>query len=207
LTTTTHTTLTIIDDLEAIDVRIAAIQDHLAEERAPLPAEVLVGPESLVSASVVARATLHSEPRGRVVVGLRRTLDGPEALAVGFAEAERRGLELMVTMIRDDATADRGVDGLEPAFHAADQTDVDAAEDLFEAVLSAGRAFPTVEVTTSLRTGHFADVLVELSRSADLVVLGMGRRPTGMGRTDLVVATHAACPVIVVRESSTEGGS
>jgi nucleotide-binding universal stress UspA family protein len=124
-------------------------------------------------------------PRGCVVVGLRGSGDAADALAVGFSEAARRGTDLAVTVIRDAATET-------------------SADDLLAVVAAAGRAFPAVPVTTSLRTGQFSEVLIDLSRSADLVVLGMGRRPSGMGRTDLLVATHADCPVIVVRENAKE---
>lgn len=166
--------------------------------------EVLAGesPDALRSTLVVP-ARQPAAPRGRVVVGVRRVGEAREALAVGFAEANRRGTALSVVLIQDD---DRGA-LLAPTFHAADDRDREAATDLEAAVIEAGRAFPAVGVTSCLRTGHFADVLVDLSRSADLVVLGLGCRPTGMGRRDLLVATHADCPVIVVRETLTEGGS
>jgi nucleotide-binding universal stress UspA family protein len=140
--------------------------------------------------------------RGRVVVGLRGAVDAADALAVGFAEAQRRGTELAVTVIRDDRSADICGDGLAPAFRASEESDLAEADQLSAAVAAAGSAFPTIRVRTSMRTGPFSDVLIDLSRSADLVVLGMGRRPTGVGRSDLLVATHADCPVIVVRERS-----
>lgn len=139
-------------------------------------------------------------PQGQVVVGLRGSADAAEALAVGFGEAERRGTGLTVTVIRDDAVGH----GLVPAFHAAGEGDAETADDLLAAVSAAGRAFPSVPVTTSVRTGHFSDVLIDLSRSADLLVLGTGHRRSGLGRSDLLVATHADCPVIVVRESTKE---
>lgn len=177
----------------------------IAVEGSPVAhAEPRVGLDSTVSATIVVPSQLPRKPRGRVVVGLREVADAAEALAIGFAQANRRATELAVTVIRDDPIGTRDGDGLEPAFHAPDERDVTAADELVAAVTAAGRAFPGVPVTSSLRTGHFSDVLIELSRAADLVVLGMGRRPTGMGRSDLLVATRADCPVIVVRERSQE---
>lgn len=176
------------------------------EEPALSPEAIRPGPDSAVGAPMLAPPRPPSESTGRVVVGLREAADAAEALAVGFAEADRRAAALSVTVIRDDAAPAVG-DGLDPAFHAPDQQDVLAADELLASVSAAGRRFPNVPVTTDLRTGHFSDVLIDLSRQADLVVLGMGRRPIGTGRTDLLVATHADCPVIVVRESAERAGS
>jgi nucleotide-binding universal stress UspA family protein len=159
-----------------------------------------------IRANALNRAAVSSR-HGRVVVGVRGTDRAPDVLAVAFAEAKRRSSELAVTVIWDDS-ADGGSasgDRLDPTFHAAAAEDVAEVERLRAAVADAGRAYPTVPVTTSVRSGHFSDVLVELSRSADLVVLGLGERHAAMGRRDLLVASHANCPVIVVHESSLEG--
>lgn len=226
--------LMLVSEVEFVDDQVIAADSPLGEAlRHAEPGQVVVydtpggmrqvrviavevgasrtGSAASPTASGTARATVVVPPRsspvrrGRVVVGLRGIREARDALAIGFAEANRRGTELSVTVIRDDA--DREGDGLEPAFHAPDTRDLEAAEDLATAVADVGRGFPSVPVSSHLRTGHFADVLVDLSRSADLVVLGMGRRPVGLGRSDLLVATHADCPVIVVRENSTEGTS
>lgn len=159
-----------------------------------------------------ARATVVVPPRpepklhARVVVGLRESHHCADALAVGFAEADRRRAELQVVLIRDGGADDAPGDDLDPVFHAPDEVDVEEAGHLPRAVDEAGRAFPQVEATALVRTGHFAEVLVELSHSADLVVLGMGERPAGIGRKDLLIASHSTCPVIVVRESLIRGG-
>lgn len=158
-------------------------------------------------ATVVVPSGPEPDPHNRVVVGLRESWHAADAMSVGFAEANRRGASLVVTVIRDARADDTAGGGLEPVFHPADDGDAAEAEHLPLAVAAAGRAFPDVVVTTQLRTGHFAEVVVELSQSADLVVLGMGERPTGMGRKDLLIASHSVCPVIVVRESSYRGGA
>lgn len=156
-------------------------------------------------ATVVVPARPEPKLHNRVVVGLRESWHADDALAVGFAEANRRGAELVVTVIRDGAGDESG-GRLAPAFHAADQIDTAEADHLPVAVAAVARAFPGVSVTTSLRSGHFAEALVELSHEADLIVLGMGERPVGMGRSDLLIASHSTCPVIVVRESASQGG-
>lgn len=171
--------------------------------------EAELGPVAHEVLNSAARATVvvppHAEPNpfGRVVVGLRQSHQSAEALAVGFAEAARRGADLIVILIRDGDAEDVALNPLDPVFHAPTESDADEAGHLPVAVAAAGSAYPGVAVTAEVRTGHFAEVLVESSHSADLVVLGMGERPTGMGSKDLLIASHSTCPVIVVRESST----
>ncbi len=166
-----------------------------------------LGPVAEKVLSGTSRTTVVVPPaeppaRGRVVVGLHDSWHAADALSVGFAEAHRRGAHLLVTVIRDVA---RGTHDLEPAFHAPDEQDHAEALHLPAAVAEVGQAYPGVQVRTSVQTGHFSTVLTELSNSADLVVLGMGGRAHGMGRKELLVASHARCPVIVVRESSGRG--
>lgn len=150
--------------------------------------------------------TAREARRGRVVMGLRDSWHAADALAVGFAEANRRGAELVVSVIREAVPDDAAGGGIEPAFHVPDEQDIDEVGHLPRAVTEVARGFPAVAVTTSVRTGHFAETLVELARSADLLVLGMGDRPAGMGRQDLLIASRSTCPVIVVRENSAQGG-
>jgi nucleotide-binding universal stress UspA family protein len=127
-----------------------------------------------------------------VVVGLRDSWPAEDALAVAFAEASRRGAELVVSVVRD-VGVDEALGGPAAAVpHAA--------------VAYARRAFPRVAVTTTVRTGHVAEVLVELSRAAELVVLALGEQPAGLGRKDLLIASHSTCPVVVVRASPTRDG-
>lgn len=166
----------------------------------PVAHEVLNG---AARATVVVPSRAEPKPYGRVVVGLRDSHRCAEALAVGFAEADRRGADLIVTLIRD-GDGDRVVgNALDPVFHAPTESDAEEAGHLPVAVAAAGRTHPQVSVTATVRSGHFAEVLVELSHSADLVVLGMGERPAGMGSKDLLIASHSTCPVIVVRENLT----
>jgi nucleotide-binding universal stress UspA family protein len=63
--------------------------------------------------------------------------------------------------------------------------------------------YPELTVTTELRTGQPAGVLVEESRSSGLVVLGGhgqdAPRPRFLGSTGVSVTAHGHCPVAVVR--------
>lgn len=69
---------------------------------------------------------------------------------------------------------------------------------------------PALAVTTEVTTGSAAGRLVELSDEADTVVVGSrGRgmlRAALLGSVSFQVATHARCPVVVVREGPASTG-
>jgi nucleotide-binding universal stress UspA family protein len=71
---------------------------------------------------------------------------------------------------------------------------------LAEAAEVAAKVAPDVPVTTELAAGRPAAVLTAASRQADLLVVG-GRGTGGLlvGTVALDLASHAACPVLVVR--------
>jgi nucleotide-binding universal stress UspA family protein len=86
---------------------------------------------------------------------------------------------------------------------SADGTSVD--DELLEAGVARVRSLaPAVRVTAEAVTGDPAPALVELSGTADTIVLGArGRgavRGALLGSVSLQVAMHARCPVVVVRE-------
>ncbi|NUT36642.1 MAG: universal stress protein [Hamadaea sp.] len=68
---------------------------------------------------------------------------------------------------------------------------------------SAQRQLPQLEVCATVHTGHPTTVLCELSEHASMVVLGSRGRGgfTGLltGSVSVGVATHAHCPVVVIR--------
>jgi nucleotide-binding universal stress UspA family protein len=74
-------------------------------------------------------------------------------------------------------------------------------EDNLAAIVAA--AAPSAEVQQQLGYGHPAEVLVDASQEADLLVVGSRGRGafTGMlvGSVSLHVVNHARCPVVVVR--------
>jgi nucleotide-binding universal stress UspA family protein len=80
---------------------------------------------------------------------------------------------------------------------------VDARKTLEEAVTETPGAPPSIPVTISVIDGHPAPVLVDASRSADLLVAGSHGRGafTGMllGSVSQLCAQHARCPVLVYR--------
>ncbi len=74
-----------------------------------------------------------------------------------------------------------------------------------EAVHEARAADPTIGVESLVTMGRPETVLVEVSESADLLVLGARGRGTVasalLGSVSAVVARESACPVVIVREA------
>lgn len=94
-----------------------------------------------------------------------------------------------------------------------DYSDADAAADAektLERVISESLDIPaSAPVTSVVVKGRPAEVLVDASRSADLLVVGgCGRGAfTGMllGSVSQHCVQHATCPVVVVRSSAQDG--
>ena len=98
-----------------------------------------------------------------------------------------------------------------PAGDIAGQLDAEGAaarQILSEAVAVALGDDPGLEVQQRLVEGDPGDALVIASESAELVVVGShgrsGLRAALLGSVSRHVATHAACPVVVVKAPSTD---
>ena len=139
---------------------------------------------------------------GGIVVGVDGSAHALDALRFAIEESRYRNCPLLVveTWQLPDIAEEVGVDPYlldEPARQrAADvlQAQVDKALD--------GRPRPR-NMQVELRTGNPVEVLVELGRTADLLVVGARGRGgfrhllTGSVATQLV--NHAPCPVTIVR--------
>jgi nucleotide-binding universal stress UspA family protein len=134
-----------------------------------------------------------------IVVGYDGSAHAADALTWAAAEAARAHLPLQVvhvqrTIVDRFVVSDRPQD-LEP--RAGDEVLADAVERVYA-------VDPDVEVTTQL-TEHesVAAVLTEASARARLLVVGSrgrgGFAGVVLGSVSLTVATHAHCPVVVVR--------
>jgi nucleotide-binding universal stress UspA family protein len=90
----------------------------------------------------------------------------------------------------------------------ADQLLLRGEELVQEAVRHARRTSPGLTVGGTVQTGSAAQVLVESSRSALLVVVGSrglgGFTGLMVGSTAVELAAHAACPVVVARLGPTD---
>jgi nucleotide-binding universal stress UspA family protein len=80
---------------------------------------------------------------------------------------------------------------------------------LTEATEAARRAVPGLAVTTDLRDGMAAGVLISESRTAQLMVLGSrglgGFASLLLGSVAVALSAHGHCPVVVVRSSTVDG--
>ncbi|MFL6074888.1 MAG: universal stress protein [Mycobacteriales bacterium] len=132
---------------------------------------------------VVVRGPRRSLPvESRVVAGVDPDVVGEEVLALAFAEARRRGAELVVV-------------------HAGDGGRRDRTEAL---VAAAGEEHPDViRVPAPASAGTGLEALLDASRSAELVVAGLHRGPGARAlrtaQVCRVLLARASCPVAVAQ--------
>jgi nucleotide-binding universal stress UspA family protein len=170
------------------------------------------GISSLIVGSVAVHAAAHArcpvlvirgaEPTtGPVVVGV----DGSEAanLAVGFAfeECAYRGAELVPLLAWSDSALIGGRERHAPKGLAA-SIEQAAQRTLTESLAGWRERYPDVVVRPESTRGHPRHVLVERSKTAQLVVLGSRGRDAFkgllLGSVSQALLHHSACPVAVV---------
>ena len=135
-----------------------------------------------------------------VVVGVDGSPGGDVAVAWAADEARRRCVGLHIVQVGDESIGD----GLSPTTLAAVAADLERHGNrlLSLAANAVATRQPTVGVTATYRRGRAADVLIEVSDSTTLLVLG--RHGTGEnsdaipGAVSHKVAAYGRCPVVVV---------
>ncbi|AGL16931.1 universal stress protein [Actinoplanes sp. N902-109] len=144
--------------------------------------------------------------RTDVVVGTDGTVAGAAAVQWAAREAGRRGAPLRIVHVFDwdyDELHSDCTGGRADVARQIAETVVRAA------VRQARTAAPGVEVEGDVLTGDAGAHLIELSGTVALVVTGTHRRSTlsGLlrGSVSMRLATHAGCPVVVVRGPGTPG--
>jgi nucleotide-binding universal stress UspA family protein len=144
-----------------------------------------------------------------VVVGVDGSDASGAALAWGAEEARLRFAPLVAvyawSFIPPQPIGDPGMLAV-PAGDLAGQlgAESDVARDALAAAVSEALGDdPGIEVEQKLVEGDPGDVLVAESESAELVVVGShgrsGLKAALLGSVSRHVATHAACPVVVVK--------
>lgn len=140
----------------------------------------------------------------RIVVGVDGSPTSMEALVWAARQAARCHAELRI--VSAWAPPDIGLESYEygPTGTEVDTKAIARVRRLVEAAAErARRLLPADRVDSSVGVGGPAEVLIEQSRDADLLVVGSrglgGFRGLLLGSVSQQCAGHAACPVVVVR--------
>jgi nucleotide-binding universal stress UspA family protein len=141
-------------------------------------------------------------PDGPVVVGVDGSPVSEQAVAAAFEEASARGVPLVALHAWSDGNAESGY---RTHRYLADWDSIKDAEARILAERLAGwqEKYPDVEVRRDLVQDQPRHALLELSATAQLVVVGSrgrgGFRGMLLGSTSQALVQHAQCPVLVVR--------
>lgn len=151
---------------------------------------------------VVRELTTPLPSRPGVVVGSDGSELSEGAIAMGFMQADRRGLPLTVIHAWVPEYVGAGIASLAAETHLEQAAEEEAA--LAAEVLAGwSEKYPDVTVRRVTRRAHPVAALVEASSGAELVVVGSRGRGgfTGLllGSVSHGVLHHAHCPVMVVR--------
>jgi nucleotide-binding universal stress UspA family protein len=137
---------------------------------------------------------------GSVVVGVDGSTHSEAAVAwaMGYAALFNRSLMIV------SATGPVGpVEAISDPLAARQRRRISARQAADTALAMVQRAVPGLDVSTVAPTGDARELLVELSRQASIVVVGTrGHGAVNsllLGSVSVAVATHAQCPVAVVR--------
>jgi len=133
-----------------------------------------------------------------IVVGIDRSPESDQALDWAAAEARRRLAPLMIVHASDlvDPTADGNVI----------ETDAQGRVLMDDAGVFVAEHYPDVAVTKRVGRANAADLLIDLARTAQLVVVGTAADSrlvdALLGSVSRRVAAQASCPVVVVGPST-----
>ena len=143
-----------------------------------------------------------------VVVGVDGSDAALDAVAWAAREAAARHADLLLVQAFDvaglyaDAAVAPLLDDVEESIREESRATLDAARH------AAAQAAPEVAVDLAEDRRAPSTALVERSATAELLVLGSagrGAMGTALGSVTLAVASHAGCPVVVVRGTSSDG--
>jgi len=137
-----------------------------------------------------------------VLVGVDGSPSSRVALTWAAAEAVEHGAELVVLNVWERALLPPLGSGSVPLSDVPEPSDR-AAENLVQIVKEELGEDPRVIVQPRIKPGNPAEVLIEESADADLLVVGTrghgGFRGLVLGSVSQHVAAYAKCPVAVVR--------
>jgi len=144
-----------------------------------------------------------------IVVGVDGSEGGAAALEFAAREAAFRGAHLRVVAAWQVPVPTHGVEFGPPLDTVAwDAFRVGAQHLVDDALEAVAKLYPSLEGEALALQGQPADVLLEQSADATLVVVG--RRGLGgfksllLGSVSQQVVQHASCPVVVVNQPATD---
>jgi nucleotide-binding universal stress UspA family protein len=143
----------------------------------------------------------------QIVVGVDGSEHSLDALRWGAGEARLRGCPLWAVASFSTPLMSTGYEVAAP-----DRSDLAAASNtMLQAAVDTVRSegeLDGIDVVTEVLEGHAGEQLIRMSEKADLLVVG-ARGHGGffgllMGSVTTYAVNHALCPVVVVRNSSTD---
>lgn len=151
-----------------------------------------------------------STQHNRIVVGVDGSAASDRAVSWAIAEAARCETELLIVSAWE--TPDVGPEGFEfapPGSSVEAMAAKQARQRAASALDQAHRTLATERVHTLVAAGNAAEMLIEQSEHADLLVVGSrgrgGFRGLLLGSVSQQCASHAHCPVVVVRSEHIVG--
>jgi nucleotide-binding universal stress UspA family protein len=147
---------------------------------------------------------------GLIIVGVDQSAGGKAALRFAVEEARLRQARLRVVHAWQFGYI--GATGMEGALPAVggelDEFRRTAAAELDAIVAEADADADEVEIEKRIHQGSAASVLIDESREADLLVVGSrghgGFASLMLGSVSQQCAHHATCPVVIVRDRTTQ---
>lgn len=187
------------------DVVLIAMASHgvPASTRMVVPSETF----RVVRRALCPVIALHPLPglprseRGIVVAGVDRLATSGEVVDFAIAEASRRGAQLLLLHTWEEQIY-VGEMGVAYTTTGPDDSEEAHLTRMDEVVAAAKAIAPELEVNTVVSRGWAADILVDYSRIAELIIVGHhehdGFGEMVFGSTARSLMRRASCPVVVV---------
>ncbi|MET7543780.1 universal stress protein [Streptomyces sp. NPDC005507] len=147
----------------------------------------------------------QGEVTGPIVVGVDGSSDGAGAIGFAFAEAALRRVDIVALHAWTTWNAPMSAPQDEAMPYANEPEALAAREErlLSEALVGYQEAYPGVSVKREVVRGGTRETLIEVSRKAQLLVVGArgrgGFAGLLLGSVSQAMLHHAHCPVVVVR--------
>ena len=152
---------------------------------------------------VVRVAPRHDGP---IVVGIDGSPESEAVLSAAFDAASVRNAELDVVRVLYVHAEAEGVPNPDAALASATS---EASESMEQLLADAMRRYPDVKVRSELPVGYPAEILINASSTASMLVMGSrgggGFADMGLGSVAHAVVHHASCPVMLLRRRAVPG--